>query len=72
MARKEGKPFQVAKPRTPKGEARKREQELMEKLAKLMEIDDEQTFEEGLQADFGIRRDDPRFEQIKRVWRGGQ
>ncbi|HXZ39702.1 MAG TPA: hypothetical protein VEG68_03100 [Terriglobales bacterium] len=69
MTRKEGKAFEIAKPRTPRGEARRREQELMNRLAKLMEIDDEQTFEEGLQSDFGITPDDPRYEEIKRVWR---
>jgi len=72
MTRKEGKPFEIARPRTPRSEARKREQELMNKLAKLMEIDDEQTFEEGLQNDFGITPDDPRFVEIKRVWRDAQ
>jgi hypothetical protein len=64
--------FDFVKPRTAKGEARKRERELMTMLEKLMAIGDEATFREGLQKEFGIKPDDPRFKAILDVWRGSE
>jgi len=41
----------------------------MARLEKLMEIDDESTFREGLEKEFGMRPDDPRFEKAMNAWR---
>jgi len=63
--------FDFLKPRTAKGEIKKRERELMAKLVKLMEIDDEETFRAGLAEEFGITPEHPRYKQIMDAWRDG-
>ena len=65
-------PFEFLKPRSGKSEARKREREVARKIELLMEIRDEETFKAGLDRDLGVKPDHPRFEEILRVWRGGQ
>jgi hypothetical protein len=57
------------KPKTAKGNVRQRERDLMAKLEKLMEIDDADTFREGLEKEFGIKPGDPRFEKAMDAWR---
>jgi hypothetical protein len=46
-----------------------RERDLMAKLEKLMEIDDEETFREGLEKEFGIKPGDARYEKAMNAWR---
>ena len=65
-------PFEFTKPRSGKSEARKREREVARKVERLMEIRDEDTFKAGLERDFGIKPDHPRFSEILGVWRGVQ
>jgi len=57
------------KPKTAKGNIRQRERDLTAKLEKLMEIDDEGTFREGLEKEFGIKPGDPRYERAMSAWR---
>ncbi len=57
------------KAKTAKGKIRQRERDLMAKLVKLMEINDEDTFREGLEKEFGIRPGDPRYEKAMNAWR---
>ena len=57
------------KPKTAKGNIRQRERDLMAKLERLMEINDEAAFREGLEKDFGIKPGDPRFEKAMNAWR---
>lgn len=40
--------FQEARPRTPKGEARKRETKIMDTMADLLDLDDEETYKRVL------------------------
>lgn len=61
--------FNFLKPKTAKGKIRQRERDLMAKLVTLMEIDDEATFREGLEKEFGIRPGDPRYEKAMNAWR---
>jgi plasmid stabilization system protein ParE len=64
--------FDFLKPRSGKGEARKREREVARKIERLMEAKDEETFRAGLERDLGIKPDHPRFAEILKVWRGVQ
>lgn len=57
------------RPKTAKGNIRQRERDLMAKLEKLMEINDEDTFREGLEKDFGIKPGDPRYDKAMNAWR---
>lgn len=57
------------KPKTAKASIRQRERDLMAKLEKLMEINDEDTFREGLEKEFGIKPGDPRYEKAMNAWR---
>ena len=57
------------KPKTAKAAIRQRERDLMAKLEKLMEINDENTFREGLEKEFGIKPGDPRYEKAMSAWR---
>ena len=41
----------------------------MAKLEKLMETNDEDTFREGLEKEFGIKPGDPRYEKAMNAWR---
>jgi hypothetical protein len=45
--------FEFLKPRSGKGEAKKRERELARKVERLMETRDEDTFKSGLERDWG-------------------
>jgi hypothetical protein len=51
------KTFDSFRPRSARAQARLRERELKQKLEKLLEIDDEETFRAGLEEDFGIKPD---------------
>jgi len=47
--------FHEAQPRTPKAEARKREQKIMDAMSDLLDLDDEETFKRVLAEKFGIK-----------------
>jgi hypothetical protein len=64
--------FEFLKPRSGKGEARKREREVARKIERLMEIRDEGTFKAGLERDLGINPDHSKFAEILNVWRDAQ
>lgn len=63
------KPFDVAKPRTPKGEARVRERVVMDAMRTLIEIGDEEAFKDILIRVYGIKPGEPRYEAALRAWR---
>jgi hypothetical protein len=60
--------FQEAKPRTPNAEARKRERKIMDAMADLLELDDEETFRRVLAEKFGIKPGNPRYQQALATW----
>ena len=60
--------FHEAKPRTPKGEARKREAKIMEAMSDLLDLDDEETFKRELSERFGIKPGNPRYQQAMATW----
>ena len=66
------KTFDSFRPRSGRVQARLRERELKQKLEKLLEVDDEETFKTGLVEDFGIRPDHPRYGEMLRIWRGSR
>jgi len=60
--------FHEAKPRTPKAAARKRERKIIEAMADLLELDDEETFKSVLAEKFGIKPGNPRYQQALATW----
>ena len=66
------KSFEDLRPRTNRAQARLRERQRRQKLEKLLQVDDEDTFKAGLAEDFGIKSDHPRFDEMLSVWRGGR
>jgi phosphoenolpyruvate synthase/pyruvate phosphate dikinase len=60
------------RPRSGRAQARLREREFKQKLEKLLEIDDEETFRAGLEEDFGIKPDHPKFREMLKIWRGSR
>ena len=66
---REEKPFDIAKPRTPKGEARVRERVALDAMRTLTEIGDEETFKEILNRVYGIKPGEPRYEAALSAWR---
>ena len=63
------RPFDVAKPRTPKGEARVRERVALDAMRVLTEIGAEKTFRDILNRVYGIKPGEPRYEAALRAWR---
>ena len=63
------RPFEVAKPRTPKGEARVRERIALDAMRVLTEIGDEETFKDILNRVYGIKPGEPRYEAALSAWR---
>ena len=63
------KPFDIAKPRTPKGEVRVRERVALDAMRTLTEIGDEETFKEILNRVYGIKPGEPRYEAALIAWR---
>lgn len=63
------KPFDIAKPRTPKGEARVRERVTMDAIGLLAELQDEDEFKEALNRLYGIKPGEPRYEAALNAWR---
>ena len=68
----EEKPFDIAKPRTPKGEARVRERVAMDAMRILIEIDDEDTFRRDLCRIYTIKPGEPRYEAALKAWRSAR
>jgi hypothetical protein len=62
--------YDSLRPRSPRAQARLRERELKQKLEKLLQIRDEETFKAGLEEDFGIRPDHPKYNDMLKIWRG--
>jgi hypothetical protein len=66
------KAFDSFRPRSGRAQARLREQELKQKLEKLLQLDDEETFRSGLKEDFGITPDHPKYVEMLKIWRGSR
>jgi len=66
------RPFDIAKPRTPKGEARARERVTMDAMGILAEMQDEDKFKEALNRLYGIKPGEPRYEAALSAWRAVQ
>jgi hypothetical protein len=60
--------FDEAKPRTPKGEAHKREKKIMDAMADLLELDDEEAYKRVLAEKFGIKPGNPRYQPAMATW----
>ncbi len=71
MMRKE-RPFDIAKPRTSKGEARVRERLTINAMSDLIEIGDDDAFKEVLSRVYGIKPGEPRYEAVLTAWRSAQ
>jgi|HubBroStandDraft_1064217.scaffolds.fasta_scaffold15901_4 hypothetical protein len=66
---REEKPFAVAKPRTPKGEARAREKLVISKMRALLSESTEESFKEKLEIAFGIKPGTRQFNDALEAWR---
>ena len=60
--------FEEAKPRTPKAEARNPERKIMDAMADLLDLDDEETYKRVLAEKFGIKPGNPRYQQAIATW----
>lgn len=69
---KKGLPFEIAKHRTAKGEARVRERITMDAMGMLMAIEDEEKFKEALTSLYRLKPGEPRFEAALAAWREAQ
>jgi len=61
--------FNEAKPRTPKAEARQRENRVMKAMAELSELADEAEYQRILAEIYGIVPGHPRYEKAMTTWR---
>jgi hypothetical protein len=66
------KTFDSFRPRSGQAAARLRERELKQKLERLLEVDEEETFRAGLEEDFGIKPDHPKYGEMLKIWRGSR
>jgi hypothetical protein len=66
------KTFDSFRPMSGRAASRRRERDLKQKLEKLLEIDDEETFKVGLEEDFGITPDHPKYDEMLKIWRGSK
>jgi hypothetical protein len=66
------KTFDSFRPESGRAAARRRERELKRKLEELLEVEDEETFRAGLEEDFGINPDHPRYKEMLKIWRGSR
>ena len=69
---REEKPFDIAKPRTPKGEVRVRERVTMDAIGLLADLQDENEFKEVLNRLYQIKPGEPRYEAALSAWRAVQ
>jgi hypothetical protein len=61
--------FDEARPRTPRGEARRRELQAMRDIEKLSDIRDEEEYKLSLAELYGIVAGHPRYEKAMVIWR---
>jgi hypothetical protein len=61
--------FNEAKPRTPRGEARQRENDAARAIEDLLQINDEGKFKQNLTEHYGIVPGSPKYDQIMSIWR---
>jgi hypothetical protein len=61
--------FSEAKPRTAAGEARRRVEEVQDKLRALLDSEDEDSFRQGAAEFFELRPGEPHFEAALAAWR---
>jgi hypothetical protein len=61
--------FNEAKPRTPRGEARRREIDAMKLMEEFLSLDDEEAFRTSLATRFGVVPGSPRYDRIIATWR---
>jgi hypothetical protein len=69
---KKSRPFEEAKPRTPKGEARPREINATKLMEELLDLHEEEAFRASLATRFGILPGSPRYDLILATWRESQ
>jgi hypothetical protein len=62
-------PFDDAKPRTPRSEARRREIQAAKTIEELLQLDDEEKFKQRLTERYGIAPGNQKFDQIMAIWR---
>jgi hypothetical protein len=70
LAKKEN-PFEIAKQRTPKGAAEARRRAMIDKMAELLAIVDEELAIKKIKTVFNITPESPQFSVIMDVWRSG-
>jgi hypothetical protein len=61
--------FNVAKPRTPRGEARQREIKAMKAMEELSNLGDEGEYRQILAEEYGIVPGHPKYEKAMATWR---
>jgi len=61
--------FNEAKPRTQRGEARRREISAARAIEDLLHLEDENAFRQRVTEDYGIAPEDPKYGQILAIWR---
>jgi hypothetical protein len=66
------RPFDIAKTRTSKGDARVREQLTMNAMDMLTAINNQEAFEELLDTNYGIKPGDPRYAAALSAWNSAQ
>jgi len=64
--------FDSLRPRSSRAQARLREGQLKHKLERLLATGEEETFKAGLQEEFGITPDHPRFGEMLKIWRASR
>jgi hypothetical protein len=62
-------PFNEARPRTPRGEARQRENKAMKAMQDLLNLNEEEAFRQSLAVRFGIVPGNPKYDRILATWR---
>jgi hypothetical protein len=62
-------PFEEARPRTPRGEARQREAQMKKDIDRLSDIHDEEEYKLSLAKLYGIVPGHPRYEAAMAIWR---
>jgi hypothetical protein len=66
------KTFDSFRPMSGRAAARRRERELKQMLEKLLELHDEETFKAGLEEDFEITSDHPKYDEMLKIWRASK
>ena len=66
---REERPFDIAKHRTPRGQAKLRERMMLEKMSALLSESTEGSFAEKLEIAFGIKPGSQQFKEALKLWR---